>query len=389
MKKNILKKVLPKSIKEGINRVIKKRVIINYYKRSYKKRALLSYVVYPFIFKNNFKHTNYFEATTLAYILDKQGYQVDIVNFDNSYMDIDLTNYDLICGFGDIFEKHFNTPESKAKTIIYATGMHNYYQNQVTLKRVKEIYERKGVWLGSSSRYVKYTYSAHCVVADATIALGNDICADSYRKYCENVYQLNAPFFRTKDCFQIIENKNIEQKKHFLWFGSSGAIHKGLDLLLEYFNQRDDIYLHIVGNINAEEVFVKTFQKELYETPNIFTYGFVNINSKIFEDILKKCAFIIFPSCSEGGSPSVLTCIGNGGLIPIITKETTIDTGYEIWIEQLNIQAIENAVNKALSLNQKELKDLMIKNAQIVNEKNNIDKYKQNLEKILLKIIGE
>lgn len=99
-----------------------------------------------------------------------------------------------------------------------------------------------------------------------------------------------------------MKNKNYKDaKKHFLWFGSSRLIHKGLDLLLEIFKELPDLHLHVCGPINNELKFKDIYYEELYNTKNIHTYGFINIQSKSFKGIINKCAFIIFPSCSEGG----------------------------------------------------------------------------------------
>jgi len=379
---NKLKKILPKKVKNILRNTVNKP-IFNFYNKNYSKKALLSYIVYPFKKGIKNSHTNYFEATTWAKLLDELGYCVDIVHYNNISNKIKIEKYDVVCGFGEVFEKYIYTLNAKAKTIIYATGMHNCWQNHITLKRLKNVYEKKGVWLGDSSRYVDVCYSAHVSYADAVIALGNEICANSYKPYNKNVFQLNAPFFKTYNYETIIKNKKEDFNKHFLWFGSRGAVHKGLDLVLDYFSKREDLYLHICGNIINEKNFCEVYKKELFESKNIFYYGFVDIKSGQFQKILQQCGFVIFPSCSEGGGVSVLTCIGNGGLIPIITKETTINTGYEIWIDGFSVEDIEKAVNKALLYKQNELISLMYKNGKIISEKCSLESYEHNLKKIL------
>jgi glycosyltransferase involved in cell wall biosynthesis len=159
-------------------------------------------------------------------------------------------------------------------------------------------------------------------------------------------FNIPAPFYKVINSYELL--KNSKNSISFLWFGSCGLIHKGLDLLLDFFSKRQDLRLHICDPIKEESVFEKIYYKKLYETSNIITHGFVDIRSEKFIKILEDCSFLIFPSCSEGGGASVITAIGNGGLIPIINKETTISTGYKIWIEDFTVEAIEKAVNKAL-----------------------------------------
>jgi len=384
--KNKLKQLLPKKAREFLRGIVN-RPITNFYKKNYIKKALLSYITGPFKKGVKESHTNYFEAITWGKILDELGYQVDVIDFNYFSKKIKIERYDVICGFGEVFENYIYTLNAKAKTIFYATGIHNCWQNHVTLKRLKDVYKKKGIWLGESSRYISKFYSSHVSYADAVIALGNHICAESYKPYNKNVYQLDAPFFRTFDYKDIIKSKKEDFNKHFLWFGSSGAIHKGLDLLLDYFVKRDDIYLHICGNVKNEKEFCRIYSKELFNTKNIVYHGFISVDNHKFKEILQQCGFIVFPSASEGGSPGVLTCIGNGGLIPVITRETTIDTGYEVWVEGLNERYIDKAINKCLSYNKNNLIELMYKNGEIVCYRNNVKQYEQNLRNILKRIL--
>ena len=83
-------------------------------------------------------------------------------------------------------------------------------------------------------------------------------------------------------------------KKHFLWFGSSGMIHKGLDLLLDIFSKREEIHLHICGPLEGNQSFNKLFTMS-YLKPNIHYHGFVSINSTLFKEAAAKMRFCYFP----------------------------------------------------------------------------------------------
>lgn len=387
--KKILKKIIPRIIKKEIIKYLNNRVIINYYGINHNKRALLSYITAPFK-KDSLSHTNFYEAQSWVKILDELGYTVDIIHYENSKK-LDLSKYNLICGFGDVFQRYFeSTANIKTKTIYYGTGMHICHQNNATLQRIKDVNKKKNVWLTGSSRFVEKTWTHQTSLVNGIIALGNEVCADSYRKYFDgNVYSLPAPFYKTFEAKEIIKRREEESKKHYLWFGSSGLVHKGLDLCLEYFQKNQDIYLHVCGPIENEPDFVATYNKELYETQNIKTYGFVDIQSKEFENILVNCSFVIFPSCSEGGSPSTLTVLGNGGLIPIITKETTINTGYEIWIDDFDYENIDIAIQKSKKLTFDEIKKMQYDNQKVVLQNHSQKKYYNELKENIQKIIGD
>lgn len=387
MKKTI-KKLLPEKIKNYIIDYMNNQLISNYFRKNHQRYALLSYILTPFK-KDSLSHTNFFEAQSWAKILDDLGYNVDIVDFRNTKK-INLSKYDLICGFGDVFQKIFESINHKnIQTIYYGTGMHVCHQNTISLKRVKDVYIKKGVWLGKSARFVEKTWTHQTVLVDGIIALGNEVCANSYRKYYDGmVYALPAPFYETQNGENIIRQRDSSSKQHYLWFGSSGLIHKGLDLCLDYFSQNQDIFLHICGPIENEKEFIDVYKKELLESPNIVLHGFIDIASKEFENILSMCSFTIFPSCSEGGCVSTLTTIGNGGLVPIITKETTIETGHEIWIEGFNYESIEKAIKQSQALSFEDIKEVQYSNLEFVKTNHTQEIYYQQLKTNIQKILG-
>lgn len=385
---SIIKIIIPDCILSfGIK--LNSRQIHNYFNTKYTKKALLSYIVNPFK-KTSLRHTNYYEAIAWGKILNELGYQVDVIQYNLCPSSLDLSQYDLICGFGDVFQHYFEGKNNNAITIYYATGMHVCHQNNATLQRVKNVHSKKGVWLGKSARFVEKTWSHQTTLVDGIIALGNNICKESYKKHYDGVvFSLPAPFYKTLDANLILNNKTSNSNRNFLWFGSSGLVHKGLDLLLDYFSKNKNLTLHICGPIMKEEDFVKVYQKELFESKNIINHGFINIQGDQFRKILESCYFVIFPSCSEGGAASVLTAIGNGGLIPIITKETTISTGYEIFIGTLDDNGIENAIREAISLDEGELLMLAKENLDFVLQNHSQGNYKDKLKFAITNILGD
>lgn len=363
------------------------KIIKNVNQTNYCKHALLSYITVPFK-RESFVHTNYFEAKSWAKILSELGYNVDVINYENNN-NLDLSKYDIICGFGNVFQKYFEgSYDKKIKTIYYGTGMHVCHQNQATLQRLKSVYNLKGTWLGKSARFVEKTWTHQTSLVDGIIALGNDKCADSFKKHYDGiVFSVPAPFYNIHNAEELINQRSADANKNFLWFGSSGLIHKGLDLLLDYFSNHPDLTLHVCGPIENEMDFVKVYRKELFETKNIITYGFLDIKSETFVNILKKCSFVIFPSCSEGGSPSVLTVVGNGGLIPIISHETTVSTASEIWIEDLTYEGIDQSIKTVLSLNELTIKKMQIDNYEYVKQHNSTSNYYNQLKSAITSLV--
>ena len=360
----------------------RKRPINNYYNKAYDRKVLISYITHPFR-KQSFSHTNYYEAIALAKVMDDLGYIVDIIEYTTARIS-NINDYDVILGFGDIFQFYFENSIKDIKTIYYGTGMQVCYQNTSTLERLKDVYHKKGKWITESVRYVDKTWSYQTTLVDGIIALGNEECALTYRKhYSGLIYSVPVPCYVTKDAKKIIEKREPNANKNFLWFGSLGLIHKGLDLLLEYFSVNRHVNLHICGNILHEKEFVNTYSEEIFKSDNIYVHGFVDITSSQFESVLKKCSFAIFPSCSEGGCASLITTILNGALIPIATKETSVNLDNGIVVKGFNYNEIDKAIKKSLDLSIEDIVTMQKNNLEYFKINNSHSNYFMNLKKSL------
>ena len=384
--KALLRRFLPASVKAFIRRNITDRPVFNVFRTSYKKKVLISYITLPFR-RASLAHSNFFEVFTAAKIFNELGYVVDVIHYEGRIPN--LEGYDVIYGFGDVFQRYFERQHGRdAKAIYYGAGMHVCHQNNVTLKRVKDVYRKKGIWLCHSSRYVEKAWTHQTALSDGIIALGNDICAETYRKHYDGVVlSCPAPFYQTLDYKEVMLRRKLGARNSYLWFGSAGLIHKGLDLCLEYFKSQPDLELHVCGHLSLEPDFVKAYHSELFETANIHVHGFVNIQSECFQQILESCSFVIFPSCSEGGSPSVLTAIGNGALIPIVSRESSVTPKYGVSIEVLTFEGVADAINKAINMTDDQIEACQVMSAELVLAENSIQNYERILRSHIVSLL--
>jgi glycosyltransferase involved in cell wall biosynthesis len=140
--------------------------------------------------------------------------------------------------------------------------------------------------------------------------------------------------------------RNWSAARHsFLWFGSGGMVHKGLDLVLETFAGLPDLELFVCGPVDRERDFERFYRRELYELDNIHTLGWVDVSGRLFLGLAERCAALVYPSCSEGGGSSALTCM-HAGLIPMLTREASVDLSPERTVElvDLDIDALRQTV---------------------------------------------
>jgi glycosyltransferase involved in cell wall biosynthesis len=112
--------------------------------------------------------------------------------------------------------------------------------------------------------------------------------------------------------------------RNYLCFGGDSPIVRGLDLLLEIFPKHPDLHLHVCGGFRTDPDFCATYREALDETPNVHAVGYVPIDDPRFYDLIRRCAWMIYPTASEGQSGSVVQCM-HAGIIPIVTREAGLD----------------------------------------------------------------
>ena len=367
-------------IKSIVGNYQKNKLNINFFGGSSTKNVLISYTIFPFISKK-ITHTNFQESHIIAKVFHELGYCVDIVHYTNQ-RSIDYSKYDLIFGFGEPFENSYRA-ENKLKRIYYATGAHVCHQNHAEIKRVKEVNQKYGSNI-LPKRIVPWNWSMSTCMSDSMIVIGNEWTKSTYKRYCNiPVYTINATALINNKTEYIIRDIEIT-KKNYLWFGSSGLVHKGLDICLEYFSRRNDLSLHVCGPI--EKDFFDVFS-DMINHKNIYFHGHVDVQSDKFVEIAGQCLFTIMPTCSEGQSTSLLTAMG-GGLIPISSHYSGFDVDkFGFLIKSLNIKDMEQTIAKVSAESNENLASLSKNSQQYIFGNHQIDNFEMNLKQLLEKII--
>lgn len=392
IKEIIKQKFLPEIVKD-LYKVILYRIINrpvnNYFKTNYDKVVLISYITHPFKKEISLSHTNQTEALEIARLFKELGFNVDIVRYDHDYGRlIDYSKYSVLFGFGTPFEKSFFYKKNEQIHIYYGTTMHPDFLNQASIKRIEEVYHKKGNLLVDSGRIIENTWPVQTAFSDYIITLGNEVTVDSYKKKFKNkIFNIPASYYNILNVNDI-KRDYTQAKKNFLWFGGVGLIHKGLDLLLEIFKENPEINLHICGYFEEELRFQKCYQEELFKTPNIHLHGFVNLESEKFKAIINKCAFVVLPSCSEGCNTSLLNTIANGGLIPVATKEVGVDfKEFGIVIKSIEKNNIVESINAANNLTVDQIKEMSSTGQAFIQKNYSLEHYSKKLKDALCKIL--
>ncbi len=379
--------MLIKIIKKIYTYYNKRKILLNIRKSKHYKNVLICYITHPFRKRKIITHTNIQESLAIVQVFDELGYNCDLIDHNNT-KDINYKKYDIVFGFGKAFEKSFKS-ESKLKRIYYGTGRHPYFSNSATINRGLNFKNKGGDLITESLRIIEEDYSLQTMASDALIVLGNDDVIQTYKKYTRSpCYKLKTSVIKTYSPNEIIKSKDfLDAKNNFLFFSGGGMVHKGLDILLEFFSNQTKLNLHICAPLSAERRFGKLFDKELRHK-NIWNYDFIDLNSATFKMLIKKCAFVILPSCSEGMPTSVLNVIANGGLIPILSRESLIDIDNKsILIKDINRESIEEAIEISQKFSKEEIEKKANELSEIVNLNYTIDCFRKNLKDILILVI--
>jgi glycosyltransferase involved in cell wall biosynthesis len=187
----------------------------------------------------------------------------------------------------------------------------------------------------------------------------------------------------TNTVYPSPEGKDLEAaRRNFMWLGSHGFVHKGLDLVLEAFAAMPDLKLHVCGPISDEPAFEKAFDRELHHTPNIETVGWVDIAGERFRELAGRCIGLVYPSCAEGASGNVLTCM-QAGMIPVISYPSCVDmsTGNGLQIRDLSVEAVRERVVELAGLPAGRLGELAMRAWRFAREHHTHERFREEYRK--------
>lgn len=291
---------------------------------SSKGTILLSYITDPFLIHPDRKlstyHSNYWECAEIARLFLERGYTVDAIDGSNDTF-LPKKPYLACIDIHKNIERLAAVLPKKCKKVFHITGEHWLSLNSAECQRLLALKERRGVALVPRRAVTPHKNLEY---ADLGTIIGNNRTQTSYAYAGKPLYEIPISSPQT---FPFVEEKDFDQaRKKFLWFAGSGAVHKGLDLLLEAFVDLPNYTLTICGPIANERDFIEAYRAELFETPNIHFLGRITIEGSEFREIAATHAAIIFPSCSEGCPGSVINCM-QAGLIPIVTHEASVEIG--------------------------------------------------------------
>jgi glycosyltransferase involved in cell wall biosynthesis len=295
-------------------------------------------------------HTHYWETLQIARTLLDFGYAVDVVHFQNS----DFTpekDYRIAIDTRNNIERISPLLDRRCIKILHGDTSHILFHDAAEISRLLALQQRRGVTLKPRRWEPPNLCIEH---ADCGTILGNEATLGTYRYAQKPLYRLYVPSAARYPA----PMKNFDSmRRKFLWFGSGGMVHKGVDLLLEAFADMPDMQLVLCGPVLEETDFVDAYRRELFEAGNIRVTGWLDVESIDFQAVLDDCVALVYPSCSEGQAGAVVTCL-HAGIIPVVSAESGVDVdGFGLVLPSCSVSDIQASVRTIAELSAPELRN--------------------------------
>ncbi len=349
--------------------------------------ALLSYILDAFFLKQGqpipITHTNFWASLQIAKTLVEMGYHVDVIDYRNQTF-IPEKDYSIVIDVRNNLERMTPHLSKQCIRVMHLDTANILFHNAAEANRLLALQQRRGVTLPPRRFEVPNVGIEN---ADCAITYGGEFAIKTFLYSNKPIYRVPCPVDLT--CLKS-EDKDFESvRKSFLWFGSGGMIHKGLDLVLESFAEMPEYHLTVCGPVKKEPDFEKVFYKELYNTPNITTIGWIDVNSTQFMEITNKCVGVVSASCSEGAGTATIICMGVG-LIPVFTVEACAAASDNIGfvLKDHKIDTIKQAVQEVANLPATTLHQISHEVSDYVRANHTREKFAYEYKMVLQEIIS-
>lgn len=351
---------------------------------SSQKKVLLCYLHLEDVDFDKVKHANYMHANQIVKYFINNDYCIDVCACSDIFSFEILKNkkYDIVIGLGEVF-KRICKSQPTAKKIILITENNPIIVSKKYAERIA-YFKQRHPYINCDASMVRKGYIDEDMfeLSDLAIIMNSRYNAESMKHYFDKEYLINSnAFINSEYVFDRanLENRIEQIKRNFLWFGSDGLIHKGVDILIDAFKEMPELAINFYGLSTAER---RLFHK--LRVSNTLDCGRVNVQKTEFIDkIVNQHCFIIFPSCSEGMSTAVATCMAHG-IIPILTKECGFEPNeYIIELGGWHIEDIKCAVKRAISMNNEDILNFREGCFQYARKNFSLEKFDSSFENIM------
>jgi glycosyltransferase involved in cell wall biosynthesis len=350
-------------------------------------QALFSFIVDPFCLPPgapvSHDHTHDWESVEMARALVDLGFAVDAIHWTHDFSP--RRPYDLFVDVRLNMERLAPRLPAHCPKVLHIETAHWRFHNAAQRERLEALRRRRGMEL-PPHRLLEENQAIE--VADCATILGNDFTASTYAFAGKPLYRvpISNPFL-----YPSPAGKDFAAcRRSFVWLGSDAFVHKGLDLVLEAFAGMPDFTLAVCGPFHREPAFELAFWRELHQTPNIRTLGWVDVAGEGFQRLAASTLGMVYPSCSEGGGGSAITCM-HAGLIPLATQEASVDLDPSIGVllEKPTVEGIRAAVRGLAQLPAERLEAMAVAAWRRARERHTRETFAAAYRQAMVRILQE
>jgi glycosyltransferase involved in cell wall biosynthesis len=334
-------------------------------------------------------HSGPWESNIIIRLFRQYGYTVDCIHYtDNQF--VPEETYDVIFAInGDLLRLAAYAPGRHSIKIFHPCSSSVAYQNAAEMDRIHGLEKRRRGALYMPKRQEAYERIENKVleIADYCVLTGSTKTLDTYpSEFHHKITTITV----SASPLSFIKNKNdfVPPQKEFLWFFGRGAVHKGLDLLLEVFAKNEQWVLNIVGLVKREPDFMRIYHRELNEQPNIRLHGYLNPSSTAFIEIAKRSFCFIAPSCSESISTACATMM-QLGLYPLVSTDTGIELpdGCGMYLDPCTLDTIEAKVRQVYEMTNADLEQQITKTQTFALREYSREKFARDMDQFLSRVL--
>lgn len=287
------------------------------------KRLLLCYISVADVDFSKITHAVYHQANQMIKTFIDLGFCIDVClcTDEMAFERLRHRRYDIIVGQGSLYTrfcKELDIPlrillvTENAPTVVerkYAERIHDFHHRHPDVDYSCDV---------ARNTFLTDEMFSSSAIAIA-IAMQSSYNLQEMSIYFQKLYTINGnAIFNVNYQFreEVVRQSVRMSKNRFLWFGSAGLIHKGVDLLVDAFRQLPQYSIDFYGLSPMELPLFNQIKAD-----NTVNCGCINVQSEAFiGEVVHRHCFLLFPSCSEGMSTAVATCMAHG-IIPVVTRE--------------------------------------------------------------------
>jgi len=290
----------------------------------------------------------------IARALNQSGYAVDVI----SYKDAGFTperEYDLFVGHDGVsFKRISEMLVGRAKRVTYVTGAYSDAHDEESEKAYSRFCLSRGLDRASLNTRRSIDASSYAISsADLVVCLGKET-RKTFVPVAKSVVAINnAAYLELNFTPEQLAHRTVPPS--FVYYGGTGNIQKGVDLLIEAFAGMPEAHLYLFSPLEPEVT--RAYAREL-RSPNIHFGHHWRFFPNLVRRLISSCTFSLLCGFATGQSTALIAGLGLG-LIPVVNTEADIESP-GVPIAETTVQGVRDAVRRALALSQPEIAALRL-----------------------------